>query len=253
VRPNPTSNRPKAYLGQSPSPRMHLELSLAAAPDHRRPQSHAAHYFTAPRFSRRLLVDLCPQSHATHHRRAHSLSPPLLLVPAYSRPTAAVFRVAHGSCRHDHVRRPPIAPNAEAGSFSPLRCAIRFPSPSHLCITHSSPAVPLLLVRDVKVRRAVQATGAAALTSPASHPRAVPWHRAAAHQAVPTRSHQSRVDVVRPGRESTAPSTLHLRPSRPCHELCLLPMLLADNSSSNLRRSSGPSPALLPTRRAPLW
>jgi hypothetical protein len=49
----------------------------------------------------------------------------------------------------------------------------------------------------------------AALASP---PRAVPWHRAADHQAVPTRICQNRADIVRPRRESTAPSTPHLRP-----------------------------------------
>jgi hypothetical protein len=41
--------------------------------------------------------------------------------------------------------------------------------------------------------------------------RAVPWQRAAGHQAVPARSHQSRADAVHPGRESTAPSTPHLQ------------------------------------------
>jgi hypothetical protein len=41
----------------------------------------------------------------------------------------------------------------------------------------------------------------------------VPWHRATGHQAVPARSRQSRTDVVRPGHESTASSTPHLRPS----------------------------------------
>jgi hypothetical protein len=59
----------------------------------------------------------------------------------------------------------------------------------------------------------VQATGAAARTSPASPPRAVPWHQAAGHQAIPARSRQSRADTIRPGRESTTSSTQHLRSS----------------------------------------
>jgi hypothetical protein len=176
------SNRPKAHSGKSPSPHVRLEPSLAVAPDHRRPQSHVAHCFTAPRFLRRLLVDRLPQSHDTHHHRAHSLSPPLLLVPAYSRPTTAVFRVAHGSCLHDHVRRPPITPNAEAGSFSPLRCAIRFPSPSRLCITHSSPAAPLLLVCDVKVRRVSGLTSSSSALALSCRPPSCP------HKKSPKRS-----------------------------------------------------------------
>jgi hypothetical protein len=57
----------------------------------------------------------------------------------------------------------------------------------------------------------VQATGAAARVSPASPPRVVPWHQAANHQAIPARSCQSRADTVCPGRESTTPSTPHLR------------------------------------------
>jgi hypothetical protein len=36
-----------------------------------------------------------------------------------------------------------------------------------------------------------------------------------------------------------------LSPSRPCHEHCLTHVLLTDNSSSNLHRSSGPSPVSL--------
>jgi hypothetical protein len=39
----------------------------------------------------------------------------------------------------------------------------------------------------------------------------MPWHQAADHQAVPARSCQNRADIVRPGRESTAPSIPHLR------------------------------------------
>jgi hypothetical protein len=39
--------------------------------------------------------------------------------------------------------------NAEAGFVFPPRYAILFTSPSHLYITRSFPAAPLLLVRDV--------------------------------------------------------------------------------------------------------
>jgi hypothetical protein len=124
---------PKAHPGQSPSPRVHPKPSLAAAPDRQYPQSHAARCFTAPLPPRRLLVDQRPQSHATHHRRAHGLSPPLLLIPACPRPTAMVFHVAHGSHRHGHLRHPPITPNAEAG----------FIFPSSMCHPVSIPIPPL--------------------------------------------------------------------------------------------------------------
>jgi hypothetical protein len=46
-----------------------------------------------------------------------------------------------------------LLPTLRPVSFSP-QCAILFPSPSRLCIACSSPAAPLLLVRDVKDRRA---------------------------------------------------------------------------------------------------
>jgi hypothetical protein len=73
-------------------------------------------------------------------------------------------------------------------------------------------APPLCCRSCAMSRTAVPATGAAAHAAPASPPRAEPWHRATGHQAVPARSRQSRADIVRPDRESTAPSTLHLRP-----------------------------------------
>jgi hypothetical protein len=43
-----------------------------------------------------------------------------------------------------------LLPTQRPVSFSPPRCTILFPSPSHLCIARSSPATPLLFVRDVK-------------------------------------------------------------------------------------------------------
>jgi hypothetical protein len=61
-------------------------------------------------------------------------------------------------------------------------------------------------------RTVAPATEATAHAAPASPPRAEPWHRATGHQAVPARSRRSRADIVRPDRESTAPSTPHLRP-----------------------------------------
>jgi hypothetical protein len=71
---------------------------------------------------------------------------------------------------------------------------------------------PLCCCSRAMSRTAAPATGAAAHAAPASPPRAEPWHRATGHQAVPARSHRSRANIVRPDRESTAPSTPHLRP-----------------------------------------
>jgi hypothetical protein len=56
-------------------------------------------------------------------------------------------------------------------SFSPPRCAILFPSPYCHCIVRSSPAALLLLVRDIKDRRAghqSSRTCVSGLTSPSS-------------------------------------------------------------------------------------
>jgi hypothetical protein len=69
---------------------------------------------------------------------------------------------------------------------------------------------PLLLARHVEDRHARHQSSCHVAS--ASPPRAVPWHRAANHQAVPARIRQNRDDTVRPRRESTAPSTPQLRP-----------------------------------------
>jgi hypothetical protein len=73
-------------------------------------------------------------------------------------------------------------------------------------------APPLCCCSRAMSRTAAPATGAAAHAAPASPPRAEPWHQATGHQAIPARSRRSRADIVRPDRESTAPSTPHLRP-----------------------------------------
>jgi hypothetical protein len=83
----------------------------------------------------------------------------------------------------------------------------------HLASASRALLPPLRCCSCVMLRTVVQATEAAAHASPASPPRAMPWHRATGHQAVPARSHQSRVDIVRPCHESIALSTPHLRPS----------------------------------------
>jgi hypothetical protein len=64
-----------------------------------------------------------------------------------------------------------LLPTLRPVSFSPLRCAIRFPSPSRLCIAHSSPAASLLLVCDIKVHCAGHRNSRpciSGLTSPSS-------------------------------------------------------------------------------------
>jgi hypothetical protein len=53
-----------------------------------------------------------------------------------------------------HVRARLLLPTLRPVWFSPPRCAILFPSPSHLGIARPSPTAPLLLVRDIKDRRA---------------------------------------------------------------------------------------------------
>jgi hypothetical protein len=136
-------------------------------------------------------------------------------------PPAVVFRVSHGSRRHGHVRRPPITPNTKAGFIFPLLTVSSYFHP-HLASASRALLPPLHCYSCAMSRTAVQATGAVTHASPASPPRAVPWHRATGHQAVPARSHQIRADTVHPGRESTAPLTLHFRPlsSTPPHSTC---------------------------------
>jgi hypothetical protein len=112
-------------------------------------------------------------------------------------------------------------------------------------------------------RTAVQATGAAARVSLASPPRAVPWHWAASHQAIPAGSHQSTADAVRPDHESTAPSTPHLRSSpSPADRAtsfasspCCSPTTLAPTSATPLapqrQASFGRPPTVV--EQPPLW
>jgi hypothetical protein len=162
-------------------------------------------------------------------------------------PTATVFHVAHSSHRHGHVRRLPITPNAEADFVFPssLRHPISIPiSPLHRVIfSHRS------------------AAARARHQGPPCRPPEQPPTRLCPHlpeqcpgiELSATKPSPQEVDKAEPTPFAPAVRAPHRRPrtsgrpwsSRPCHELCLVPMLLANNSSSNLRRSSGPSPASL--------
>jgi hypothetical protein len=138
-----------------------------------------------------------PRHHARHarpHRRATSHQPP----------------------RAGHAALPPCAPHSVLAH--PYPCfrieekpsfATRSPLPFHSTLPPRAVA-PLLLMRHVEDRHARHRSSRHAVL--ASPPRAVPWHRAVDHQAVPTRICQNRADIVRPRSESTAPSTPHLRP-----------------------------------------
>jgi hypothetical protein len=229
------------------------EPSLAAAPYHRHPQSRAARCFTTPRFPHRLLVDRRSYNHATHCHHAHSLSPPLLLVPACPRPTAVVFHVPRGSRRHGHVCRPPITPNAEAGFIFPssLRYPVSIPiSPLHRTLFSRRFAVARVRHQGPPCRPPEQSPVHLRPHLPEQCPSIeLPATKPSPQEVTKAEPTLFALTMRAPHRQPAHPAVP--RPRRSCHELCLIPMLLADNSSSNLRRSSGPSPALLPTRRAP--
>jgi hypothetical protein len=137
-----------------------------------------------------------PRHHARHARprcRATSRQPP----------------------RAGHAAPPPRVPHSVLAHPYPCHRVKEKPSFATRSPLSSCSALPpcvvalLLLARHVEDRRARHRSSRHA--APASPPRAVPWHRAADHQAVPARSHQNRADTVLPRRESTALSTPHLR------------------------------------------
>jgi hypothetical protein len=127
---------------------------------------------------------------------------------------------------------PLLLPTRRPVSFSPPRCAILFPSPSHLCIARSSPAAPLLLVRDVKDRRAGHRSSSPRISSFTFLSGDV------ASSCWPTPK-QSRHHP--PDRESTAPLTLHLRSS----------LGLADRATSFASSPCCSPTTLAPTSAAP--
>jgi hypothetical protein len=75
------------YSSDPAGPPGQLLQHAHVAPGHKADRRRRRSPTSPPRFPRRLLVDRCPRSHATHRRHAHSLSSPLLLVPACPRPT----------------------------------------------------------------------------------------------------------------------------------------------------------------------
>jgi hypothetical protein len=106
---------------------------------------------------------------------------------------------------------PLLLPTRRPVLFSPPRYAILFPSPSRLCIARSSPAAPLLLVRDVKDRRAGHRSSSPRISSFTFLSGAVAsscWPASRPHQTSPKQSRHHP-----PDRESTAPSAPHLRSS----------------------------------------
>jgi hypothetical protein len=171
-------------------------------------------------------------------------------------PTCTDLHCPQSDWRHGRWPRAPLIHR------HPYPCLRVEEKPTFSTRSRSHPALLFRLAQSLHCcscamsRTAAPATGAAATRLrphlPEQCPRIeLPTTKPSPQEVTKLEPTPSAPAVRAPHRWPTPPAVP--RPSWPCHELCLIPMLLTDNSSSNLSHSSGPSPTLLPTRHAPPW